>query len=524
MKNGIVCAIALFSIQAYADSRIPVTNVDMFQDRAFVTRKGSVKVSGRMKRITFTGLTPKLDPESVQVLATPAAGIKILTVKVEDNYGESEKSNSILRLERRLQQKRKEMDQLQSAVQGLVQEKSGIGELQEYYASSYSLNIQKGAWNSKTFGDFMKFLGARENAMHGKWRKLFLQYQQLRRDIEKIQAELDSVRSVRDWHRKHLIVDVQMSAKSPARFEVRYAVPASGWHPSYVLRTRSKGKNGNLEIYGHVSQKTGEDWQGVQMRLHGRRAPLRPQVPSIGPRKLQWQKVKKVETTIASTMKSQELSGELDHGQATEDDRIYTVARRVSVLSGKPAIRVYLAGKSVSAASALVAIPEKMGVVFNRTKIKNPYAYPLNPGVLDLYAGSDFRRRTYLNLVSPGEAFFLNTGTVHSLRVRRSSKDKKESAGFIGNKSRYAKTIFLRLENKYRTTRTVQLLVQLPESGIKSVEVVSSLKDKGFSPVKGKPSWWQRAVALKGGARWKVDYDIEVTAPKEFRFRWPSRF
>lgn len=68
--------------------------------------------------------------------------------------------------------------------------------------------------------------------------------------------------------RKSVVVAVQGTTPSPAgHIELEYFVPGARWAPSYALRLGANLQAGQVAMRAMVSQRSGEDWSGVDLTL-----------------------------------------------------------------------------------------------------------------------------------------------------------------------------------------------------------------------------------------------------------------
>ncbi|MGH8853893.1 MAG: mucoidy inhibitor MuiA family protein [Telluria sp.] len=111
-----------------------------------------------------------------------------------------------------------------------------------------------------------------------KKRALARQLEVLKRDLAKVQASTRESRTM----------TVAVLARQPGKLLLSYQVNRAGWKPTYRASLDSAASTIDLERMASISQKTGEDWSNVRLRLSTGQPKLSVYAPDPSPWLLTW--------------------------------------------------------------------------------------------------------------------------------------------------------------------------------------------------------------------------------------------
>lgn len=101
--------------------------------------------------------------------------------------------------------------------------------------------------------------------------------------LERVRASSTAAEVKRSELSKSLVVPLRVTG-TPTQIvvEVRYHVPGARWVPAYQVKLARDGSSATIQQRAHVVQASGEDWQGVRLKL-STAEPTRPtSLPKLG--------------------------------------------------------------------------------------------------------------------------------------------------------------------------------------------------------------------------------------------------
>ena len=243
-----------FAMASAAAADAPIQSVTLYPGSATVERV--VQVAPGATQVEITGLLANFDKDTVRLHADP--GIQVGQVVTRDQARAESPSRREAELEARvlaLQDQVAAIDaDIKSAqiVQGYL-EKLGMGG-GDRPAPVDAKNLA-GTLDAIRKGAFDAFERIRGD--EAKKRTLTKQLDAAKRDLATAQAGARDSRTI----------TVQVAARQGGKLVLAYQVDRAGWKATYRAALDSNASTVDLERMATISQKTGEDWSNVKLRL-----------------------------------------------------------------------------------------------------------------------------------------------------------------------------------------------------------------------------------------------------------------
>ena len=275
---------ALFTIQTSPqaneqDIAAPVTDVTVFQRGAQVTRAADVRVPSGTTRLTFTGLAPSLDPESIQLNASGA--VTVLSVAHRINYLEDvEPSAQAVALQTSRQAVRDSLKAQEMLLNVYEQEETLLLANMSIGGTTSGVEVAE----LRAAADFFR---TRLTEINERQRTISKTMERLRERLAEIEGQLGEIAANRP-RRTTSEVDVTLTAAAPMQsaLTLRYLAPNASWTPRYDLRVAELSQPIALAYNANVTQQSGEDWTDVRLTL-STGDPSRPgTIPNLMPWRL----------------------------------------------------------------------------------------------------------------------------------------------------------------------------------------------------------------------------------------------
>jgi len=240
---------------------LPVAEVMVFSDRARVTRRGPVKGSG-LQVLRLPDLPGSTLPGSVRVTSSSGTVLRVETAPVErERWGIDQVDAWIAQLEEG-QDQLAVLDGKQSAVRQELSLLAGLTAappLPEKDRAGKVLSPSPEAWR-----EAQDRLARRRATLRTQEQALEVEQRGIAARLQKIQQEVQARNLGAFTDRKMQVLVILDGGGS---LDVEYAVPGAFWKPAYELAFDPDKGQVSLAVAGLVTQATGEDWDGVKLRL-----------------------------------------------------------------------------------------------------------------------------------------------------------------------------------------------------------------------------------------------------------------
>lgn len=259
--------LALVAAPAFA-IEAPIQQVTLYPGSATVERV--VQVSPGMHQVEITGLLANFDTDTVRLQADP--GIQVGQVLTRDQAQADSPSPREADLEARIQA-------LQDQI-ALIDADSKAAQLAQAYLERLGTGERGASADAKSLPGTLETIRKggldalqRVHANELKKRSLGKQLDALKADLAKVQASTRESRTM----------TVALAAKQAGKIILSYQVNGAGWMPTYRASLDSNASTIELERMATISQKTGEDWNRVKLRLSTGQPNRAASAPNPGP-------------------------------------------------------------------------------------------------------------------------------------------------------------------------------------------------------------------------------------------------
>lgn len=512
-----------FTGLARAAAEAPITSVVLYPGSATVERTAQVPAGSNTLEIS--GLPNNFDSKTLLVQAE--RGIRIGQVVVRDVGKEAGAHPREKELQKKLRELKDQLDTLDIEVKsaGMV-----TGYLDKMGGAAAG---DKGLIDGRTLLGVVDSIETSATRAYQRAQKAEIRKRQIQEEHDRIAFELTQLQS---GARDSRVVTVQAVAERPGQMRLSYQVNRAGWQPTYRAALDSNKSTVDLERLAMISQKTGEDWKGVKLKLstgqpQAWRDPVDPHTRGLvyhaplaredarEARALQYAAAPA--PAAASRLKAVSQADDAYVAPVIETEGAFATEFEVPAAVSLPAdgreVSVVLGKQNFAVTQRVQVSPSinKTGVL--TAEFERPSGVWL-PGNIQIYRDGNYVGATRWR-PDASERFLLGFGQDDLLRV---SVDRKAlhagSSGFVGQRAQRKVADTFSLVNLHRAPLEVLVVEAFPVSQSEEIEV-----ERRHSPAPDQEDWkgrpgvvaWNRKLAPN--ETWKIDVGYTVTYPKEGR-------
>ncbi len=236
-----------------------IKRVTVFRKGAQVTREATTSIPAGNSLLKFTGISPQIDKNSIQVKGE--GNFTILSVNHQLNYFEEPaKSKRILELEKeqkRLSENQKETQALLSVLQ---EEESLLLTNKSIGGSQTGVRIE----DLKATAEFYR---TRLKEIKLEWLDITKSSVVDKDSLKRVNAQLQELNNQQGIYTSEIVLAVTSKAVLTGSFVLSYVVKNAGWFPNYDIRVQDVENPINLSYKGNVYQTSGEEWKNVKLTL-----------------------------------------------------------------------------------------------------------------------------------------------------------------------------------------------------------------------------------------------------------------
>ncbi|OCX54123.1 hypothetical protein BEL04_07600 [Mucilaginibacter sp. PPCGB 2223] len=233
--------------------------ITVFLTGAQVTRSAMVNIVTGTSTVTFQGISPDIDVQSIQVHA--AGPFTILSVKQELNFLNQ-------------QTKLKQIEELQDQ-QKLIKDKITLQTDQlSIYKEEESMLLKNQVVSGQNVNlDVLKlqqaldFQTQRLTVLRKKQQVINTELAALNLELNKFTSQIADISRGSTKNTSDIIVTISSKVATRSQFTLSYLVHNAGWYPTYDIRAKDVNSPINIAYKANVSQQCGEEWKDVKLIL-----------------------------------------------------------------------------------------------------------------------------------------------------------------------------------------------------------------------------------------------------------------
>jgi uncharacterized protein (TIGR02231 family) len=382
-----------------------------------------------------------------------------------------------------------------------------------------------------------------------------------RQQVDTYNREIVALNGNQSRSRNLARVNLDVKTAGPAVVRLSYVVQGPSWKPVYDLRADTKAKSLEITYHAELRQSTGEDWQGVSLKLSTAEPSVGGREPEMSP----WFLAKSEPVELEALRKDKDgdarretrVSGRIpvekqnfaaatgsnqfnefgtkagaavlaDAGVSTASvvtggtAATYVIERTTDIKSDNKMAKVTVTRLLLPSTFRHSCVPKLSSYVYLKTHATNKSDFTLLPGRTSVFLDGAFVANSSMDLVPAGQKFWTFLGVDQSVSVERKELARREeSSGLFGKKT--LRTVFdqvFKVKNGKATEIDLVIWDQLPMGDHEDIKVVLEEpkyeKDsESFKINESKYVEWRHAV--KAGEKLDVPYRFAIERPADMQ-------
>ncbi len=546
----------------------------VYQQGAQLFSSETVLLSSGTTEVIFEGVSPYLDPNSLQAACKGDA--VVMDVRYNVKYSEPEKIVNTSIPETTMKRYERDLKMVRDSLKELEFWQVEINQRSQYLQSERTIltsnrmiqgNLQRDSL--ALFIRALEYLRARISIMDTEivklsreQNKLYIQKTDLEQrinDISMLMSGTKRATSTSPQPISQIIVTINAEASQSSEINISYFVAQAGWTPSYDLRASKESPLIELKHRASVYQQTGIDWKIVSLVLSTGNPNQNNERPVLNPffvgfeqmimnatgssvgyygatqskasdRKNQQNiQLSNVNFSIATPSGGAMPGAEVVFKEEEKADRNlndfinvnenmlrveYDITLKYSIESdGKPR-NVTIQTKNIPTTYTYSVIPKLDPDVFLMARITDWEDMNLIPGAARVYFDNSFIGTSYINPRNTNDTLQLNFGRDKSIVVNRTKVKDKCREKLLNDNKFSAKTYEITIRNTKSTPIRLIVEDQMPvtkEPDIK-IEYTENSNATKFNPETGRLTW---DLTIKSKDNKKLTFSYEVKHPKD---------
>jgi uncharacterized protein (TIGR02231 family) len=475
-----------------------IVAVTVYADRALVTRRGVVSLTGIERELVITPVPVTLESESVRVSGNGTVGVRLLGVSSDRIYTTEPVAERVAHLTRQIQQLEAEKRHLQAQIDALALQSRFIEGLREKTEEPFSQSLSRKNLSLSETLDFLNFLGSQYSEYAIGSGECKAQQQELDKQLQALYTSLQKIQTPHPKESLSLVVPVEVAGEGEFELEVSYLVNRASWTPLYDLRFSTTSDIVHLSYLAEITQSSGEDWIGASLTLSTAKPGLGTLPPKLQPWYIDSLRPQIARQRFAAhppllpSIPPPPAAARADiqeEEEVTEDSFIAAESVTAEVWKEGSVVTLKLnGGGNIPSDGAphkttifnddypckfdYAAMPRLVSFAYLQANVKNsPNGATLLPGKANIFRNNVFIGATRLDNIAPGQEFKLNLGIDEGLKIERDLVERLVDKKLIGNQRRINYSYRLIITNLLDKAANLQVTEQLPVSRNEQIKV-----------------------------------------------------
>jgi uncharacterized protein (TIGR02231 family) len=599
MNRNIAIIISFILISAFSEwgrasqpvivqSRI--SSVKLFTNKAEITRISKIKLEKGLNIIQIEGLPDNLYDWSARGSLPEKYNGKILSMEISRQALLEKRKKKIVEIEKKLEELKDKDADLADDLANIMYQEEFLNSVNDFAKLSASKELVTRLPQTEVWSSTMDFTSSRRKGIQSAKRAIYKKRRDLAAEIQKWEFELtqiagrtyfsnykslkqavekntisNQIQQYGDFTEKYaqqkgfletdtsqidtekkILLNIFSASEGETEFVFTYMIPDTYWMMKYDFRASKKNDEIEIILYSDIYQKTGEDWDNINLSLSTGAPLTNIALPTINPWYISASKpYKDEEYRYASKAKKEYAADKLEgaagmNEYAQEEAKIpetsvkeaglyleISFPLKQTIESSEKYQKKYIKSYTVKASKGLKyfyqTIPASSGKVFLMARTVNQTELPWLGGEAQVFLENEFIGKVNVPETPVSKEKELVLGIVPDTSSKKELVKKYEdTSGVFGGNKRIVYSYKITIENNSKETREVVMMDDFPVPVSEEVKV--EIKDLSYPFIADdqtkKSTEYAQGIrkfilTLAPGAKKEIMYDAVITCDKE---------
>lgn len=512
--------------------------VTVYPDRALVTRNGSAQLQAGAQEIIVAGLPAQLQTDSLRASGRGQVAVKIIGVEARERILTRPNSPTTREVEAQLQAAQDASKAIDDAIERGDERAQIVRKLADESALRLAKSLAGEPGDFERATQLLDYVSAQLEQIHAQQAALEIQKREADALQTALATRLQELQISKENREKIVAVLVESAGAGDWDLELSYIVNGAGWTPLYDARVATgQSAKFTLSLNALVTQKSGENWENVALKLSTARPGLGSLPPKLEPI---WVDEPRPIYTHAPPPRMARSRAELSDEDATVDIDIpsflaasaapiestdvvadvqssshgatveFALPHSLSVPGDGQSHRVAVAVRELPAQFDFLAIPRLTEIAYLRAKAINDSNLALLAGEVSIFRDGVFVGKAQLKNTAVGGELELFLGPDEHVRAKREMTARETDKNFIGSTKRVHFAYEIETNNLKSQAITLEVRDQIPVSCSENIKI----RLRGSAPEAVQSDLgvleWRVSLAPQEKKTLRFDYGVET--------------
>lgn len=510
--------------QQVKEIKTDIKHVTVFPDRAQLEQETTAAIALGKTTYRLTGLSPYIDPQSVQVKGF--GDFTILSVNQQNNYLQNLDDSPEIKSLR---------TQIETLLAKAEDENTAISVLKEkeaFLIANRPILVKEATVSTEQLKNIMELYTSNMEQVKTTTLKKERSIKEINKQIAALQQQLTDKLGKGQLPSGEILVTVSSEKQVQGKLTFSYVVSNAGWYPSYDIRVDDLKNPVAILFKANVFQNTGTDWKDVKLSFSNATPWISGDIPELGtwfidyytpimpalrgvayggqPRREKAEISESVAADRIVEMKEMEAAPIPVQKQVGETTVVFDVNIPYSVPADGKTQTVEIQKLTAPADYKYIATPKLSSMAYLSANIPDWAKLSLQSGEATLYFENSFVGKSTINVNQLKDTLTISLGTDNSIVVKREKRKDFTTKKVLGANRTDIFSYQISVRNNKPVPVKLTLNDQLPVSSNSGINVDAvELSGGRYNSVTGEVKW---------------DLDIKPSETKQVILTWSVKY
>lgn len=569
-----------------------ITAVKLYTNRAEITRVSRIKLVKGSNTIIIEGLPDNMIDWSARGMLPEKYNGRIVSLEIMRQALIEKKKTKIHNIEKKLEELRDRDAELADDMTNIRQQEIFLDSIVEFTKNTASKELETRIPQTGLWSGTMDYVSSKRKELLASSRSIQKKRRDLAEEIQKLEFELSQLagtsyyssykklnkavelntksnmiqqygdftdsyaemdRTMKDESsgvdtEKRIMLNIYSAVDGETDFTFSYLIPDTYWQMTYDFRASRTENSIEVILYADVFQKTGEDWENIDLSLSTGAPQNNIAIPDLAPWYLNKREEYKSKRDYAGSAGLYDKKAMKEEAYAADGDEEYKqeVIPEATIQTSGLFLEVKIPGKqTIESANRyqkkliksysfksgkglkyyFKTVPDSSGKVYLMAKTSNQTELPWLGGEAQVFLENEFIGKVQIPDTSVGKEEDLVLGISQDITAKKELVTKYEDkSGVFGGNKRMVYSYKITVENSSRDTAEILILDNFPVSQNDDIKVEVeklSAQYQSDDAVKKTTEYKQGirrfTVTMSPGSKREITYDAVITFDKEMK-------
>lgn len=569
-----------------------ITAVKLYTNRAEITRVSRIKLVKGSNTIIIEGLPDNMIDWSARGMLPEKYNGRIVSLEIMRQALIEKKKTKIHNIEKKLEELRDRDAELADDMTNIRQQEIFLDSIVEFTKNAASKELETRIPQTGLWSGTMDYVSSKRKELLAASRSIQKKRRDLAEEIQKLEFELRQLagtsyyssykklnkavelntksnmiqqygdftdsyaemdRTMKDESsgvdtEKRIMLNIYSAVDGETDFTFSYLIPDTYWQMTYDFRASRTDNSIEVILYADVFQKTGEDWENIDLSLSTGAPQNNIAIPDLAPWYLNKREEYKSKRDYAGASGVYDKKAMKEQAYAADGDDEYqqeVIPEATIQTSGlflevkipvkqtiesanryqKKLIKSYSFKSGKGLKYYFKTVPDSSGKVYLMAKTSNQTELPWLGGEAQVFLENEFIGKVQIPDTSVGKEEDLVLGISQDITAKKELVTKYEDkSGVFGGNKRMVYSYKITIENNSRDTAEILILDNFPVSQNDDIKVEVeklSAQYQSDDAIKKTTEYKQGirrfTVTMSPGSKREITYDAVITFDKEMK-------